>query len=640
MTNIATVVIRVPGIQGPVGPPTPFPSQAEAEGGVNNTTAMTPLRTKQQIDARLATELEAEAGTSATKLLTPLRGMDLITARGKEAAFTPSGTGAVATTVNSELRNRAPRPVDFMTGSLRNAVEAQSVTNDDAADIKIAMDKAATAAAEHPTRTLDLGPGLLWVDATFVIPSAVNRIDGAGKYRTTVKLGNAVNDYVIRANAVDKKHLRHFSVDGNFANNPTGLSGAYILECEDIDFEHVQFRDTGGSGLFTSAGGNFNPSTSARVRLSYCEALDTGGNAAADARTAFNLNGDDIITLMCRALRSGGGGFKTTGKRIRHIAPYSQGHSGNAYSSDFNTPGQSEIIMFSPIGLDCDDNAYFFSNETTNIELHSPIGRGCGGAGILLLNNVFRLKLFGGDLRNNGQDTGRPVGRRSGIAVSNTATSPNDITILGTTITDDQGVKTQQHAVYVEKSDGSASNLEKLTIGGGADLRGNAVSPLHISTTGADIQIDASTRGLAQVHSLTASTVTGTTTRTDHQVRSIPAYELDRRAGLKILTVGTITGSAGSKSVRLELGASTILLINANSTGDFVIEAEFWWVGTSAVRGWVRTKLGTVIDSVSRQVLTIDATAGFDVKLTTQLADAADSVQQNIWRVERLSGLT
>ena len=51
----------------------PFASQAEAETPVSTSLVMSPLRTKQQIDARLATQVEAEAGVDNVKLMTPMR---------------------------------------------------------------------------------------------------------------------------------------------------------------------------------------------------------------------------------------------------------------------------------------------------------------------------------------------------------------------------------------------------------------------------------------------------------------------------------------------------------------------------------------------------------------------------------------
>lgn len=59
----------------------PVPSQEEAEAGVDNEKRMTSLRTKQQIDARLASRASAEAGTATTGLMNELRTKQQIDAR-------------------------------------------------------------------------------------------------------------------------------------------------------------------------------------------------------------------------------------------------------------------------------------------------------------------------------------------------------------------------------------------------------------------------------------------------------------------------------------------------------------------------------------------------------------------------------
>lgn len=53
--------------------PNALSSQAQAEGGTDNATLMTPLRVAQAITSDLASQAEAEAGTNNTKLMTPLR---------------------------------------------------------------------------------------------------------------------------------------------------------------------------------------------------------------------------------------------------------------------------------------------------------------------------------------------------------------------------------------------------------------------------------------------------------------------------------------------------------------------------------------------------------------------------------------
>lgn len=61
--------------------PDNFATQAEAEGGSNDSKLMSPLLTKQQIDARLAGEATAEAGTDNSDLMTALRVNQNVTQR-------------------------------------------------------------------------------------------------------------------------------------------------------------------------------------------------------------------------------------------------------------------------------------------------------------------------------------------------------------------------------------------------------------------------------------------------------------------------------------------------------------------------------------------------------------------------------
>lgn len=96
-TSIASLALADTAVQ----PARQVATGAGLTGGGNLTADRT-------IAADIASEAEAQAGTSSEKLLTPQRGMDLITARGKEANWTPSGTGAVATTVDAWLKGRPP----------------------------------------------------------------------------------------------------------------------------------------------------------------------------------------------------------------------------------------------------------------------------------------------------------------------------------------------------------------------------------------------------------------------------------------------------------------------------------------------------------------------------------------------------
>lgn len=79
----------------------PFASQAEAEAAESTSTVMSPIRTKQQIDARLATQVEAEAGVDNVKLMTPLRAKQLVlataTSSGSSMGFSTRAAAVAAT---------------------------------------------------------------------------------------------------------------------------------------------------------------------------------------------------------------------------------------------------------------------------------------------------------------------------------------------------------------------------------------------------------------------------------------------------------------------------------------------------------------------------------------------------------------
>jgi hypothetical protein len=79
----------------------PFASQAEAEAAVSTSAVMSPLRTKQQIDARLSSQALAEAGVDNVTLMTPLRTKQAIlataTSSGSSMSFSTRAAAVAAT---------------------------------------------------------------------------------------------------------------------------------------------------------------------------------------------------------------------------------------------------------------------------------------------------------------------------------------------------------------------------------------------------------------------------------------------------------------------------------------------------------------------------------------------------------------
>jgi hypothetical protein len=72
-------------------------TQAQAEAKTDNTTAMSPLRTAQQITSSLSSQAQAEAGSDNTTLMTPLRVAQAVTTGRVLNATALANTGEVGT---------------------------------------------------------------------------------------------------------------------------------------------------------------------------------------------------------------------------------------------------------------------------------------------------------------------------------------------------------------------------------------------------------------------------------------------------------------------------------------------------------------------------------------------------------------
>lgn len=97
-----------------------FANQTEAETGVANDRIMTPLRSKQQLDALrgFASQAQAQAGTVSTVVMSPLRTADAITAQRPYASQAQAEAGTENAAVMTALR------VAQALGALRRAFTA------------------------------------------------------------------------------------------------------------------------------------------------------------------------------------------------------------------------------------------------------------------------------------------------------------------------------------------------------------------------------------------------------------------------------------------------------------------------------------------------------------------------------------
>lgn len=124
--------------------------------------------------------------------------------------YLPAGTGAVARTVQDELRETVKATQYGASTAL--------------ADNSVAINKAATYLASIGGGDIKLGPGTWIVTATVFLPDNVHLV-GSGQYSTVLKLGNSANTNIIqkKVGAVGTgAGLFNLTVDGNDANNTNG----------------------------------------------------------------------------------------------------------------------------------------------------------------------------------------------------------------------------------------------------------------------------------------------------------------------------------------------------------------------------------------------------------------------------------
>ena len=125
---LATLAARTKWLKKEIKRITPvFATQTQAEAGEDETTVMSPKRTKEAIDAlgssgvTVATKDEAEAGTNNTKMMTPLRSAEAIAALVPDASTTTKGSVEIATSAENKAGTDTARvvtPGNFKWGTL------------------------------------------------------------------------------------------------------------------------------------------------------------------------------------------------------------------------------------------------------------------------------------------------------------------------------------------------------------------------------------------------------------------------------------------------------------------------------------------------------------------------------------------
>jgi hypothetical protein len=178
--------------------PSALASQAEAEAGFSNSKLMTPLRTKEAVEAQraFASQSAAEAGTADTGVMSPLRTKNTLDALRAFATQEEADAGVITNKVMSPATAkeliRALRPATSVTAALTWS----EIANGDSAQQNITVNPCAVgdkAVVGYPAAglTAKVIP-YAWVSAANTVTLRLTNLTGgantppAGDYKVTV----------------------------------------------------------------------------------------------------------------------------------------------------------------------------------------------------------------------------------------------------------------------------------------------------------------------------------------------------------------------------------------------------------------------------------------------------------------------
>lgn len=159
---------------------------------------------------------------------------------------------------------------------------------------------------------------------------------------------------------------------------------------------------------------------------------------------------------------------------------------------------------------------------------------------------------------------------------------------------------------------------------------------MPFSTTGSVISTDLDNmlRGLYRDNS--DSGLAATTNETTLKSVAIGANTIGATGGLRIIACGSLTGTAGTKTLRLKLGTTTIATITqgAGTTSDWFFDAWCFNVSATSQRWFVQRNGNDVLTSSFDYTTSgEDTSATKTLAVTGQLGSAADSITLSVFDV-------
>lgn len=462
------------------------------------------------------------------------------------------------------------------------------------------------------------------------------RIIGSG-FNTILFLINGSNKHGMFAQDCSDILLQDFKIDCNQANQSIGSGHDYRAiyffgQCYRLQASRVWVANSVDHGFFISGNG-FDAgldSTFSHMIASGCGSaahLAAGGAGGTGMVGGVEnttwvgchahdnyLNGFKSATgtwIGCHAYNCvGGGGFETGfSSASRDGARFIGCTATSNFGGGFRHQGQGD--KFTMIGCEASTN---------------------GSAGVTIINTVNKAIIDSCYIYNNNQ-SGNPRQSGStgqdGVSILFTTGVPTDIRFSGNKIFDDQMVPTQQYGIYV---DAVATGIK---ISENNEMSGNALGSFFMTPTAlsSTINIGNFTGHSANYLNRTPVTNTGTTSTVDLMTNTLKGSQFLVGDVVTLRMSGTVTGTAGTKIIRLDINGTTQIISN-----QIAAEAQEWACDVTFLFD-TGTKRAALIRSYevggtsSLSIITVTASLSSDIiiKLTCTLGSAADSITQNLY---------
>lgn len=505
---------------------------------------------------------------------------------------------------------------------------------------------------EAHSRSKGLTISGLWTAAAQL--NLYNNIDIEGHRTgdTIIKLANGLNTHLLYGSGLTSVRIANLTLDGNKANQTSGAVARclYLVDSHQVYAERLIVKNAADHGMHVSTGPTTDPlSDVSEIWIDKCIFADNGTDfASGNGGSGIAWTGRRLWARDSYAYGNLLAGFKFTGQYVVASGLHANANLAGGFTTGFDAVTEEGLHHVytacratsngNPADNTTGGDGFRHQGQVDRIIHRDCVASGNQWSGVALVAslsvNPVDFDIFGGEYKNNGTSfVPSNIVSGSGIALlsTNSSSVPTNVRIDNVTATDTQATKTQLYGVEIQQGG-------NITIGAGCRLEGNKTgSVFNVATTVTDVHMLPSIESADFiVRSRAAASVTGTTSATDLYTITIPANTFNPGQRFRIRSRGSVSGTNGTKQIRLWVGAGAALIISqsAGETQEWFIDAYLEVAGTASTKTAVT---GVEIGGTTTSLIISDSTAlsaAITIKVAVTLGSASDTVSGASFYVE------